>query len=55
MLLRNLEPTILCNGTRLIVCDHVIDHINDNNRGNDVYIPKFPLYSEKFDFNLRKL
>ncbi|XP_029639777.1 uncharacterized protein LOC115214887 [Octopus sinensis] len=60
MLLRNLEPPRLCNGTRLIITtitNHVLEAttIAGYHRGEIVYIPRMPLIHSNVPFQFKRL
>ena len=60
MLLRNLDPPRLCNGTRLIVkrtMRHVLEAtiLTANARGEDVFIPRIPLQPSDCPFLFKRL
>lgn len=60
MLLRNLDPPKLCNGTRLIIkklYNHVIEAtiISGQHKGEDVLIPRIPLISNENVIEFKRL
>ena len=60
MLLRNLEPPILCNGTRLVVKNmmpHVLEAtiLTGKAKGEDVFIPRIPLITTDLPFEFKRL
>ena len=60
MLLRNLDPPTLCNGTRLIVKQlnpHVITAtiITGQAKGKDVFIPRIPLIPSSYPIDFKRL
>ena len=60
MLLRNLDPPSLCNGTRLIVKSmraHVIEAtiLTGCSQGEDVFIPRIPLIPSDLPFEFKRL
>ena len=60
MLLRNLDPPRLCNGTRLIVkdlTDHLIDAeiLSGKYRGERVLIPRIPMVPENYPFKFKRV
>ncbi|GBM35587.1 hypothetical protein AVEN_121038-1 [Araneus ventricosus] len=60
MLLRNLDPPKLFNGTRLRVSnlmDNVIQAtiLTDNNKGESVFIPRIPLIPTDMPFEFKRL
>ena len=60
ILLRNLDPPKLCNGTRLVVkqlLPHVIEAtiITGNARGEDVFIPRIPIKPSDLPFEFKRL
>ena len=59
MLLRNLDPPRLCNGTRLIVKDlteHLIDGeiLSGKYQGERVLIPRIPMIPENYPFKFKR-
>lgn len=61
ILLRNLRPPILCNGTRLRIISFIGNHIikglilTGMGKGEEVLIPKIPLIPEKLPFQFKRL
>ena len=60
MLLRNLDPPRLCNGTRLAVkqlLPHVIEAtiMTGVGKGEDVFIPKIPIIPSDLPFEFKRL
>jgi ATP-dependent DNA helicase PIF1 len=60
MLLRNIEPPKLCNGTRLCVkklLSNVIEAtiLTGSAKGEDVFIPRIPLIPNDMPFDFRRL
>ena len=60
ILLRNLDPPKLCNGTRLVVktlMQHIIEAtiITGQFSGEHVYIPKIPLCPSDYPFEFKRL
>ncbi|XP_067940437.1 ATP-dependent DNA helicase PIF1-like [Watersipora subatra] len=60
MLLRNLNPSKLCNGTRLIVTQmfsHVIPAkiISASGRGEYIFIPRIPIIPTDLPFELKRI
>ena len=60
MLLRNLDPPKLCNGTRLTIKNlypHLIEAtiLSGCGKGEDVFIPRIPLIPSNLPFNFRRL
>lgn len=60
MLLRNLDPPKLCNGTRLAVkklMPNVIEAtiISGKSKGEDVLIPRIPMVPTDFPFNFKRI
>jgi len=60
MLLRNLDPPELCNGTRLCVKNlysHIIEAtiLTGCARGRDVFIPRIPLIPTDLPFHFKRL
>ncbi len=60
MLLRNLDPPRLCNGTRLVIKNlhtHVLEAtiITGNYVGDDVLIPRIPLIPSDIPFEFKRL
>ena len=60
MLLRNLNPPKLCNGTRLCVKNlfpHIIEAtiLTGFAKGEDVFIPRIPLIPTDMPFNFKRL
>jgi ATP-dependent DNA helicase PIF1 len=60
MLLRNLDPPRLCNGTRLIVKSmqpHVLEAtiITGNHKGEDVLLPRIPIIPTDLIFEFKRL
>ena len=60
ILLRNLDPPKLCNGTQLVVkqlLPHVIEAtiITGNARGEDVFIPRIPIKPSDLPFEFKRL
>ena len=60
MLLRNLDPPRLCNGTRLIVrglTDHLIDAeiLSGKYSGQRVLIPRIPMIPENYPFQFKRI
>lgn len=60
MLLRNLDPPRLCNGTRLIVkalTDHLIDAeiLSGKFKGERVLIPRIPMIPENYPFKFKRI
>jgi ATP-dependent DNA helicase PIF1 len=60
MLLRNLDPPVLCNGTRLCVknlCPNVIEAtvLTGCAKGENVFIPRIPLISEDLAITFQRL
>lgn len=59
MLLRNLKPPKLCNGTRLIIIalhKYLIEAkiITDPNEGETVFIPKIPIIPSNLPFQFKR-
>ncbi|GBN59694.1 hypothetical protein AVEN_26112-1 [Araneus ventricosus] len=60
MLLRNLYPSKLCNGTRLCVSKHMANVIQatiltGNTKGESVFIPRIPLIPSDMTFEFKRL
>jgi ATP-dependent DNA helicase PIF1 len=61
MLLRNLKPPKLCNGTRLTIKKKKMTHaieatiMTGIHKGEDVFIPKIPLMPSDTPFNFKRL
>ena len=60
MLLRNLEPPKLGNGTRLLVKNlqqHVIEAVilDGKYKKDHVFIPRIPIVTEKLTFKFKRL
>ena len=60
MLLRNLDQTSLCNGTRLVIKQlfpNVLEAtiITGNSLGRDVFIPRIPLIPSNMPFQFKRL
>ena len=60
MMLRNLDPTRLCNGTRLVViclADHLIkaEVLTGIAKGEMVFIPKIPFIPEGLAFKFKRI
>ena len=60
ILLRNLKPPILCNGTRLMVermMPRVIEAtvVTGPGKGNNVFIPRIPLIPSDMPFQFKRL
>lgn len=60
MLLRNLDPPRLCNGTRLVIKSmkrHVLEAtiITGNFKGEEVFIPRIPLIPSDLPFEFKRL
>ena len=60
MLLRNLNPPRLCNGTRLVIknmMNNVIEAtiITGQHSGEDVYLPRIPLIPSDYPFEFKSL
>lgn len=60
MILRNLDPPRLCNGTRLIVkdlTDHLIDAeiLSGKYKGERVLIPRIPMIPENYPFKFKRI
>ena len=60
MLLRNLDPPMLCNGTRLCVKNFYPNIIEATiltgcSKGDDVFIPRIPLIPTDLPFNFKRL
>ena len=60
MLLRNLNPPKLCNGTRLLIKNignNILEAtiLTGNSRGEDVFIPRIPLISINVPFQFKRL
>ncbi len=60
MLLRNLDPPKLCNGTRLIIkqmMPHVIKAtiLTGQAKGEDTFIPRIPLIPSNLHFHFKRL
>ena len=59
ILLRNLDPTTLCNGTRLVVrqlLPHVIEATitTGNSTGHNVFIPKIPIRPSDLPYQFKR-
>ncbi|GBL83854.1 hypothetical protein AVEN_274366-1 [Araneus ventricosus] len=60
MLLRNLDPPKLCNGTKLCVSKLMANAIQvtiltDNNNGESIFIPRIPLIPSDMPFVFKRL
>ena len=60
ILLRNIEPPRLCNGTRLVIQNmytNVIEAIiiTGTFKGQEVFIPKIPMTTSNYQFEFRRL
>lgn len=60
MLLRNLDPPKLCNGTRMLVKNlrqHVIEAVilDGPFKKEHVFIPRIPIFSDKLSFKFKRL
>ncbi|XP_059149801.1 uncharacterized protein LOC131936752 [Physella acuta] len=60
ILLRNLDPPKLCNGTRLSIkkmYSHIIEAtiMNGSGKGEDVFIPRIPLIPTDLPFDFKRL
>ena len=60
ILLRNLDPPRLCNGSRLLVTNlknHIIEAriLTGEYKGEQVMIPKIPLIPSDYPFNFKRL
>ena len=58
MLLRNLDPSHLCNGTRLqAMKPHVLEAtiITGSYKGEDVFLPRIPLIPSDLPFEFKRL
>lgn len=60
MLLRNLDPPKLCNGTRLCIKNlyaHIIEAtiLTGCTKGEDIYIPRIPLIPNEMSFEFKRL
>lgn len=60
MLIRNLNPPVLCNGTRLLV-DELLPNVikavilNGKSRGEYAYIPRIPMIPSDYPFEFKRL